>query len=192
MTYEISATGLTRIIHEEVPTDANGDILAKYLSPYPDPIGIATIACGHKVRRGERFGTLTQAEAHALLLADVAPCLASLDRNVKRGTPLNQNQVDALCSFLFNVGSAALDTSALRPALCDMRDSAVPALLKAWCKGVVGGKLVVLPFLLARREREAALFSTPMPHDLSESDVAHLEAMHAEWVAHVADEAVGA
>lgn len=129
------------------------------LRPYKDALGYPTIGVGHRILPGEAFaGGITEAGALDLLARDVAPCLASIARNCP-GVELGQHQVDALVSWLFNCGAAALDKSAIRAALNEGRMGDVPRLLEAWSKGVVGGKLDVVPFLLARRRREGALFA---------------------------------
>jgi lysozyme len=68
--------------------------------------------------------------------------------------PLNQNQFDALVSWVFNLGAGNLRASTLLKVvnLSDM--NGVPAQIKRWNKA--GGK--VLEGLIRRREAEALLW----------------------------------
>ena len=80
---------------------------------YPDPASGGepwTIGYGHTagVRAGQ---TITQAEAEAFLLADLAWVERTIDECVT--SPLTQGQYDALCSLIFNIGAGAFKGSTL-------------------------------------------------------------------------------
>lgn len=79
--------------------------------------------------------------------------------------PLTQNQVDALVSFVSNVGDASFQESTLLRLLNDGKASDVPAEIKKWTKARQNGQVVDLPELARRREAEAALFQKPAPAD---------------------------
>jgi GH24 family phage-related lysozyme (muramidase) len=71
--------------------------------------------------------------------------------------PLNQNQFDALVSFVFNVGEGAFKDSTLLRLLNSGNYKAASAQFGKW---VYAGKQV-LPGLVARRESEYQLFVKP-------------------------------
>lgn len=80
------------------------------LSAYLDGGGVPTIGYGHTA--GVRMGqTITQAQADAYLLADVAATVCAVSGMVK--VQITQNQFDALVSFAFNLGANALMHSRL-------------------------------------------------------------------------------
>ena len=113
-----------------------------------------TIGWGHygsDVKQGDK---ITQAEADALLVKDVASSVAAVNNPAycPITASLNQNQFDALVSFTFNCGAASLKT------LCKGRTAAqIADKLTAYNKS--GGK--VLAGLVRRREAEQKLFKTP-------------------------------
>jgi lysozyme len=73
---------------------------------------------------------------------------------------LNQNQFDALVSFIFNIGQGAYAESTLRKKLRAGNYDGAAAELLRWVYGTVDKKKVVLPGLVARRKAERALFLT--------------------------------
>ena len=68
--------------------------------------------------------------------------------------PLNQQQFDALCSWVYNLGPANLKKSTLLRKLNNGEYEETPNQIKRWNKA--GGK--VLEGLVRRREAEALLF----------------------------------
>ncbi len=73
-------------------------------APYNDGYGNMTIGYGHLIQPGEKFGTLTQAEALEILRRDIAWAESVVNQLVR--VPLTQSQFDALVSLVFNWGSA--------------------------------------------------------------------------------------
>ena len=79
-----------------------------YLHDYDDGTGVITIGYGHtnlagvppKVFKGQR---ITEAEADAILAADLAAVERDVERFIK--VPMTQSQFDALVSFHFNTGA---------------------------------------------------------------------------------------
>jgi len=67
---------------------------------------------------------------------------------------LEQNQFDALVSWVFNLGSSNLSSSTLLKKINNKEFDAVPEQIKRWNKA--GGK--VLDGLIKRRNSEALLF----------------------------------
>ena len=121
------------------------------LTAYLCPAKVWTIGVGHTgpdVRQGM---TITRDQSQALLARDLARFEAAVNRLAPRTT---QMQFDALVSFAFNLGAAALARSTLlRLHNAGEMDAAAREFGK-WNKA--GGK--VLPGLTARRGAEARLY----------------------------------
>lgn len=75
--------------------------------PYVCPAGENTIGYGHVIGLGELYTEITEEQGENLLLKDAAWAEGVVWRNVK--TDLNQNQFDALVSFVYNVGAGQRD-----------------------------------------------------------------------------------
>lgn len=133
-----------------------------YLDKQPDgsclaytcPAGVATIGwgCTEGVKLGMRW---TEAEAEAGLRREIAKFEAGVLRLAT--VELNQNEFDALVSFSYNVGLSALEKSSVLKRLNSGDRTGAAAAFALWNKG--GGR--VLPGLVSRRSREAALFLKP-------------------------------
>jgi len=79
-------------------------------NPYYDSAGVLTVGYGHTKNPGA-YKNLTKIQAHNLLLKDLAVFETLLNNYIRtRGYKLNQNQFDALVSFLYNVGSIRLNS----------------------------------------------------------------------------------
>ncbi|EEI9428645.1 lysozyme [Salmonella enterica] len=129
------------------------------LTAYTDSRGVWTIGTGHTgkvdgitVHKGM---TITQNTADRLLLDDlswVERCIAE-----RVTVPLNQNQYDAMCSLIFNIGANAFIGSSVRRYLnAGNYTAAADAFLK-WSRA--GSN----PTILApRRGRERAMFLSPV------------------------------
>jgi len=137
---------------------------------YIDSGGEPTIGIGHLLTRSERMSGkilidgksfvyrngLTEEQCWALLDQDLAGTEKSINDAVK--VVLNQNQFDALVSFVFNVGKGAFLSSSLLKVLNQGKYGDVPAQLLRWNKDnghVVKG-------LTNRREKEISLWKTPI------------------------------
>jgi lysozyme len=82
------------------------------LRRYADAGGVATIGWGHAIKPGEGIGvTITQRQADALLVADIAEREAGMQALVT--VDLTDPEADALGSFAFNVGVGAFSRSTL-------------------------------------------------------------------------------
>lgn len=133
-----------------------------YLDKQPDgsclaytcPAGVATIGwgCTEGVKLGMRW---TEAEAEAGLRREIAKFEAGVLRLAT--VEINQNEFDALVSFSYNVGLGALEKSSVLKRLNAGDRTGAAQAFRLWNKG--GGK--VLPGLVSRRAREAALFLKP-------------------------------
>lgn len=72
---------------------------------YQDTKGIWTIGVGHTGEEVEGGLVWTDQQVVDQLALDVGKCEDAIDNNVRVG--LTQNQFDALCSFIFNIGVGA-------------------------------------------------------------------------------------
>ncbi|KWT70781.1 Phage lysin, phage lysozyme or muramidase [Hyphomicrobium sulfonivorans] len=128
----------------------NGNCVA-----YLCPAGVPTI--GYGCTEGVTLGMeWTEAEAEAALRRELDKIESGVHDLVAVG--INQNQYDALVSFAYNCGVGGLAGSTVLKRVNAGQFDKVPAALDAWNKG--GGK--VLPGLVARRQREGALFMKPV------------------------------
>lgn len=144
---KLSDKGVALIKHEE----------GEKLTTYADSVGVLTIGVGHTgtvsgkpITRGM---TITQNKSTELLLSDLAWVEASINKSVK--VPLSQNQYDALCSFVFNVGKSAFENSTLLKKLNAGDYASAADQLLQWKRA---GNIPNL--LLPRRKRERELFLT--------------------------------
>lgn len=80
-------------------------------TPYKDVVGKSTIGYGHLIKKGEAFTRVSIEQATELLKEDCAIAETCVNTNVK--TNLNQNQFDALVSFVYNLGCGAFKASTL-------------------------------------------------------------------------------
>lgn len=132
------------------------------LDAYKDGGGVWTIGWGHVegVEKGQR---ITEHQATELLRAD----LASAEMCVNLRAPhLNQNQFDACVSLVFNIGCAAFNSSTLLRMIRTGDYNAASAQFLRWVHD--NGQFV--QGLKNRRERERALFDTPVPPNFSNVD----------------------
>lgn len=126
------------------------------LKAYPDP-GTGgkpwTIGVGHTkdVQEGDE---ITEAQAMDLLREDIQWVEKAIDKHVPG--KLTQNQYDALCCFIFNVGEFAFASSTLLKKLNAGDFKGAAAEFLRWDKAA--GK--TLPGLTRRRIAEAALFGS--------------------------------
>ncbi len=121
------------------------------LSCYADAVGIQTVCWGHVLRNGEpRDCTLAQCED--FLAKDLTTAWDAVRRNVR--VDLTQGQVDALVSFVFNMGERSLQNSTLLRKLNAGDADGAAAEFTKW--NHAGGQ--VLAGLTTRREAEQDLF----------------------------------
>ena len=125
---------------------------------YLDAVGVPTIGYGStmwndgkKVKLGE---TITLYGAGVLLYWQVNKMCIILDT-----LTLNQNQYDALSSFIYNVGSGAFSKSTLfKKVKTNPKDESIKDEFLKWNKGRVNGVLVELKGLTKRRLAESNLY----------------------------------
>lgn len=129
------------------------------LESYQDIAGVWTIGYGHTETAGPNQKINTR-EAEELLRRDLAPRERAVGELV--GVPLNQNEFDALVSFVFNVGAGAFKTSTARKRLNRNDRLGAAEALTWWNKATIGGVLREVRGLTRRRASERALFLTPV------------------------------
>jgi lysozyme len=138
------------------------DDINKYLRAYIDPVGIPTIGYGsiynYDAKRKVQLGdSITVEKAVEWLRRETTKIVPQIKALVK--VPINQNQLDSLTSFVYNVGIGAFKNSTLLRLLnSGAPKSEVAAQFDRWNKGTVNGEKVVLPGLVRRRNEEKALF----------------------------------
>ena len=138
---KISNTGIDLIKHfEGCETEA-----------YLCPAGVPTIGYGHI--KGVQMGdVITEAQAHEMLVEELDEYESYINDLVT--VSLNQNQFDAMVSWVYNLGGGNLRASTLLKVLNSGDYAGVPAQIMRWNKA--GGK--VLERLTRRRQAEADLF----------------------------------
>ena len=120
--------------------------------PYWDYKGFS-IGYGHLIRQGDSFTSVTEDEGGEILKKDLFTAERAVLRLIK--VPLADGQFDALCSFTFNLGSGALQRSALRIKLNREEDKEdVASEFLRWVRA--GGR--VRKGLMRRRQSEMELF----------------------------------
>lgn len=123
------------------------------LIPYQDVVGIWTWGYGHAKKSDENVPeSLNESEAEGLLRQDLEQAVACVDKEC--GLLVTQNQFDALCSFVFNLGCRALQKSTLLQRIFEGSMDEAAAEFLRWNKA--GGK--VIDGLSRRRHQEMALF----------------------------------
>lgn len=121
---------------------------------YICPAGKPTIGYGHVVTKDSKVKEpLMQKEAEDLLRKDLEKFSGYINKLTK--SEFNQNQSDAIHSFVYNLGPTNYKNSTLLRKINERRHEEVPTQLKRWNKAA--GK--VLAGLERRREAEAKLYT---------------------------------
>ncbi len=121
------------------------------LSAYKCPAGVATIGWG--ATKGVRMGqTITKDEAERMLRDDAQRFADHIAALVK--VKLSQHQIDALVSFVYNVGPSAFAGSTMLRLINQGLYADAARQFQRWNKA--GGE--VLPGLIRRRAAERDLF----------------------------------
>lgn len=147
---------------EELIKKFEADDINKYLDAYIDPVGIPTIGYGstynYDAKRKVQLGdSITVQKAVEWLRKETKAIVPQIKSLVK--VPINQNQLDSLTSFVYNVGIGNFKNSTLLRLLnSGAPKTEVAAQFDRWNKGTVNGQKVVLPGLTRRRNEEKALF----------------------------------
>lgn len=136
----------------ELMINFEGEILKGYL----DPAGLLTVGIGHLVDvKTEPYRLnqpITKEESRRLFERDTAWAVKAVNKLAR--VSLTQNQFDALCSFVFNVGERAFAGSTMLRLLNQGDYKGAALEFPKWNKSQ--GK--VLKGLVRRRAAEKALF----------------------------------
>lgn len=126
------------------------------LTAYICPAGKLTIGWGHTGKDVVKGLKITQERADELLLNDIRIAENAINNLVK--VELNQNQYDALVSFVFNVGVSAFKKSTMLKFLNVGHFPLAAGQFDRW----IYSKGVVLQGLVKRRKIEKDLFMKPV------------------------------
>lgn len=122
---------------------------------YLCPAHVPTI--GYGCTEGVKLGMVwSEEEAEAAFRRELAKFEDAVSRSVT--IEINQNEADALISLAYNIGAGAFSKSNLLRRLNKGDRAGAAKAFHLWNKG--GGR--VLPGLVSRRAREAALFLKPV------------------------------
>lgn len=142
---QISSNGIAKLKSEE------GEKLKAYL----DSRGIPTVGVGHTgMVDGKPVAigiVISQNKSTELLLQDIQWVEQTIHSLVK--VTLTQNQYDALCSLIFNIGSSAFSGSTVLRKLNSKDYSGAADAFLMWKKAGTN-----MNILLPRRQRERELF----------------------------------
>ncbi len=142
--------------HSEIATNLIAKFEGRRLTAYQDQRGIWTIGFGHTedVKPGQ---TCTPEQALEWLNEDIGHVDVAMQSDASCAH-INQNQWDALTSFIYNIGSGNFHSSTTRKLLLESdwmgAANAMLMWIHAWAEVSEG--------LVNRRNAERALFLTPV------------------------------
>jgi lysozyme len=134
---------------------------------YRDVSGLWTIGYGHRMTPAEvkaGLNQITPQMAVLLLQQDATQAMYTVQA-CSNGRALNDNQLSALLSLCYNIGSGSFRSSTLVKLLRSLPTVSDPQIADqflVWDKAVVDGKLVEVPGLLDRRQKERSLYIAPV------------------------------
>lgn len=129
------------------------------LRAYECVAGVLTIGYGHTGKDVTEGMTITQEKAETLLKDDLKKYEEAVEKYVK--VEVNQNQFDALVSFVYNVGSGSFSKSTLLKKLNAGDYAGAAEQFLVWNKATVNGVKKELEGLTKRRQKERELFLVP-------------------------------
>lgn len=122
--------------------------------PYRCPAGYWTVGYGHVLTSRERSSMQQVTPEAALIILEHDVRIAEQSVTWLINVPLRQNQFDALVSFTYNLGAAALQRSTLRRVINRGDHTNAPREFERWV-WAAGHKL---PGLIRRRQAEAWVY----------------------------------
>jgi len=132
------------------------------LTAYKDSAGIWTIGYGAIIYGDhtpvKKEDKITNQKADQLIETEISSKSAKVNAALGN-TPINQNQFNALVSFAYNAGTAALLSSTLlKRVKANPADPKIRDAFMMWNKAHVNAKLVAVKGLTRRRAEEAELY----------------------------------
>ncbi|MEE4212475.1 MAG: lysozyme [Parvularcula sp.] len=124
--------------------------------------GTYVVGYGHHTQTPAR--QMSQREADGMLRKDVTPIELLIRETVR--TPLNQNEHDALVSFIFNIGAENFKRSTVLRKLNEGDRLGAAEAFERWTRARVDGRLMKLDGLVRRRAAEKSLFLMPTDAEL--------------------------
>lgn len=121
-----------------------------------DDRGKPAIGYGHQLKKSENFGKISEKEAEKILLQDLDTAKKAVSEYVK--VPLSQGKYDALCSFVYNIGTKRFSESTLLKKLNQGDYEGAMKEFKRWVHTYENGKKQALQGLKNRRQQEEHLF----------------------------------
>lgn len=119
------------------------------------PDGRWTIGHGH-VRSAREGVRISRDDAEALLIYDLRKIEAEIDDLLL--SPLDENQYDALVSFVYNISAGQFRQSEVLRLINRGDHTAAAFAMEAWRKARINGKLQIVDALVRRRAAEKAMF----------------------------------
>ena len=117
-----------------------------------------TIGFGH-TRSAREGAHVTEDDASALLLYDLQDVTKAINELIF--TPLTQNQVDALASFVLNIGVESFKSSSVLRRINEGALLQAGCAIEMWRKADFEGERIIVDALVRRRAAEKGLFLTP-------------------------------
>lgn len=117
-----------------------------------------TIGYGHTLSTREG-AEVSQADAEALLIYDLIDVAETI--NTLTFTPLSQNQFDALCAFVYNIGVEAFRGSDVLKHINEGRMLQAACAMELWRRAEFQGSSLIIDAIVRRRAAEKTLFLTP-------------------------------
>lgn len=129
------------------------------LEAYTGPAGTVLIGYGHAGDDVSLGMTISEAEAEALLRADIGRFEDAIRSQI--AVPVNENEFSAMVHLAYNIGTGNFAESSVRRLLNEGDRAGAADAFLLWNKVRENGALVESPHLTARRQHERALFLTP-------------------------------
>lgn len=101
------------------------------LKAYLCPAGYPTIGYGHRVA-SLNVPDITEAQAEEYLTQDIGKFVATINRQIANAKNLNDEQMSALISLLYNIGSFTAGSGLLNKLTANIDDPTIPDKIKEY------------------------------------------------------------